>query len=285
LKIFSVTGDTSAAAALASRMSAQVIANYPELWPETIRGLIVHSASWRNEMLRGVNPFTANSNQKNTLLRTYGFGAPNFERALWSANNALTLIAQDSLIPFKKEGSSIKTNEVNFHSLPWPRDILRDLGQVEVELRITLSYFIEPNPTHRKYFGKYDYPSHGLRFDLIHPTETHQEFRKRINRIAREEDPEFNIDSNGLNWALGWRARNRGSIHSDIWKGTAADLADMHTISVVPVTGWWKVREKLKRWDSSARYSLIVSITTQEQEVDIYTPVANIIRPIIEVAT
>jgi len=284
-KLFSVAGDTSAATALASRMSAQVIANYPELWPETIRGLIVHSASWKDAMLKGIDLTTANNDQKNNLLRTYGFGVPDLDRALWSANNALTLIAQDSLVPFREEGSTIKTNQVNFHSLPWPNEILRELGEVEVELRITLSYFIEPNPTHRKYSGKFDYASHGLRFDLIRPTEPFPEFQKRINKIARDEDPEYATDSDGLDWVIGPITRNHGSIHSDIWKGTAADLAEMHTISVVPVTGWWRMRKCLKKWDSVARYSLIVSIRTQEENVDIYTPVLNIIRPAIEVTT
>ena len=284
-KLFSVAGDTSAATALASRMSAQVIANYPELWPETIRGLIVHSASWKDAMLKGIDLTTANNDQKNNLLRTYGFGVPDLDRALWSANNALTLIAQDSLVPFREEGSTIKTNQVNFHSLPWPNEILRELGEVEVELRITLSYFIEPNPTHRKYSGKFDYASHGLRFDLIRPTEPFPEFQKRINKIARDEDPEYATDSDGLDWVIGPITRNHGSIHSDIWKGTAADLAEMHTISVVPVTGWWRMRKCLKKGDSVARYSLIVSIRTQEENVDIYTPVLNIIRPAIEVTT
>ena len=37
-----VTGDTSAAAGLASRMAAMVSSQYSELWPETTRGLLVH---------------------------------------------------------------------------------------------------------------------------------------------------------------------------------------------------------------------------------------------------
>jgi hypothetical protein len=43
-------GFTSGAAAQAARMCASIAAVYPELWVETIRGLIVHSASHTPEM-------------------------------------------------------------------------------------------------------------------------------------------------------------------------------------------------------------------------------------------
>ena len=39
---------------------------------------------------------------------------------------------------------------------------------------------------------------------------------------------------------------NRGSIHSDIWEGTAIDLAACGRVAVFPVTGWWK---ELRSWD------------------------------------
>jgi|TARA_R110002060_G_scaffold76755_1_gene87452 hypothetical protein len=38
-------------------------------------------------------------------------------------------------------------------------------------------------------------------------------------------------------WPLGSSLRKRGSIHSDVWIGTAQDLADMHTIAICPVGG------------------------------------------------
>ena len=50
-RLFTVANATSAATALASRLAAQVMAVYPQLWPETVRALIVHSARMdrRNE--------------------------------------------------------------------------------------------------------------------------------------------------------------------------------------------------------------------------------------------
>jgi hypothetical protein len=40
------------------------------------------------------------------------------------------------------------------------------------------------------------------------------------------------------------------------------------------VTGWWKERPDRDRSDEGARYSLIVSIETPGQDVDIWSPVA-----------
>ena len=71
-------------------------------------------------------------------------------RALMSAQNDLTLMVEDTLTPFNKEGSaSVKTRDMKVHQLPWPNDVLAQLGDAHVELRVTLSYFIEPNPGER----------------------------------------------------------------------------------------------------------------------------------------
>lgn len=40
------------------------------------------------------------------------------------------------------------------------------------------------------------------------------------------------------------------------------------------MTGWWKERPRLDQSERGARYTLIVSIETPGQAVDIWTPVA-----------
>ena len=68
-------------------------------------------------------------------------------------------------------------------------------------------------------------------------------------------------------------SRDPGSIHSDIWEGTAADIATCNLIGVYPVIGWWRERGWLGRWDRKARYSLIVSLQTPDEKINIRTPV------------
>lgn len=278
VKYFAVTGDTSAATALAARMAAMIQTLYPNFWPETIRGLLVHSAAWTEEMLRGINLWKDKKSAIANLLRIYGFGVPDLTRARWCASNVLTLIVQTSLQPYLQEGIDIKTNELHLHELPWPREVLMDLGETEVEMRVTLSYFIEPSPGRRDWNNKFRYASHGLRFETKTGIETIAEFRRRVNKVARQEINVYQgTSSDSSEWLLGSDLRSRGSIHSDYWRGTAAALAEKGHIAVFPVSGWWMERKHLKRWDRKARYSLIVTIKTPSEEIDIYTPVANFV--------
>ena len=95
---------------------------------------------------------------------------------------------------------------------------------------------------------------------------------------ARDEDEGTRRRTDGdPAWLIGTRGRHRGSLHSDIWRGTAADLASRGVIAVYPTTGWWKTRPTLERYDKAARYTMVVSIRAPEVDVDLYTEVENLI--------
>lgn len=274
LRLFDSFGDTSAASALAANFSAQIMAERPELWPETVRALMVHSAEWTPAM-RAWSNAAGSQAQKAALLRRYGWGVPDLGRALLSASNDATLMIEDELLPFFREKSQIKTRDMHLHRLPWPRDELLALGDQNVELRVTLSYFVEPNPGERGWTRRHRYASHSLRFAVKRSLESLQQFRLRINRAAQsEEDGDVGATAGGDDWLLG-NVRDRGSIHSDIWRGSAAALAERDAIGIFPVGGWWKEKPGLQRWDRSARYSLLVSIRAPEAEVDLYTAIEN----------
>lgn len=271
--------DTSAATAQAARMAAILHAEYPHFWPETIRALLIHSAEWTPRMKAA---FGTTKQHCHDRLRRYGYGVPALERALYSASNSLTLIAQQSLQPFVKEGDpdkggEVKTNHMGLHSLPWPQAELQALGEKPVEMRVTLSYFIEPKPGRRGGFNRtrHRYQSHGLRFEVKRPQESLDDFRQRINKAARDEEDDYAGpvgDTSG--WVIGPQLRTRGSIHSDWWRGTAADLAACGFIAVYPISsGWWKEKTSANCWTRQARYSLVVSIRTEEITADLYTPV------------
>ena len=286
-RLLTTTNATSAATALCSRMAAQLTAQYPNLWPETIRALIVHSAEWTPQMRNDFLDSRRRSRDYENLIRHCGFGVPNIERALWSASNSLTLIVQDELQPFMREGSGEpKLRDMHLHSLPWPKDALESLGEVPVELRVTLSYFIEPSPgiVERGGGGRYRYESHGLRFEVKRPEEPIDDFRKRINqRVRDEEEGGYAGGGSDPGWSLGTNLRHLGSLHSDTWTGTAAALAARGVLAVFPVTGWWKTRKKQERYDKTARYALIISIRTPETDVDLYNVVENLIATAVAV--
>lgn len=263
---------TSAASALCSRMAAQILVQYPSFRPETLRALIVHSAEW-TEAMRGMylhGRFPSKGDYVN-LIRHAGWGEPSLDRALWSASNSLTLVIEDQLRPYKKGKGKIETREMNLHNIPWPKDELEALQDTEVEMRVTLSYFIEPNPSARGSTSKYHYPSHRLRFDVKRPLESPSDFVARVNAAAEQgndgpapKDPD---------WLIGEGNRSKGSLHQDVWKGTAAELASRGVLAVYPGMGWWRTRPNLKRYGLPASYSLIISIKTPETDVDLYTAI------------
>ena len=280
---FITMGETSGATALAANLAARLLAKYPHFEPETLRGMLVHSARWTPAMIQRSKD-AQGFDDIERLLRTFGYGAPNIAELFTSANNSLTLIAQDTIQPFLKE-NSIKTNEIKHHALPWPADVLRALPLgTEVEMRVTLSYFIEPSPGERGWDKKYGYASHGLRFAVMRATETPNQFRQRINAYEQEEEYEADHHGETGKWVLGGRQPSRGSIHSNVWRGTAQDLANRSHIAVYPTMGWWRTRPKEERYERTAHYSLIVSISTPDQTTDIYTPVANLIGVPVEIA-
>ena len=57
--------------------------------------------------------------------------------------------------------------------------------------------------------------------------------------------------------------------------GTAADLAERGVVGVYPVSGWWKDQKSRDRSATGAPYSLVLSIETDAEQADIWTPVAN----------
>ncbi len=284
-RLLTTTNATSAATALATRMAAQVAAEYPELWPETIRALMVHAAQWTEAMksayLTSSRPTKENYEQ---LIRRCGFGAPDLNRALHSASDSLTMVVQQTLTPFKRDhGKQPSLWDMHLHQLPWPTEALEGLGELPVEMRVTLSYFIEPNPSRRGHGRRYAYQSHGLRFDVRRPTETVDAFRQRINAAASAEDGGRPSGTKDPHWLIGQR-RHKGSLHSDIWRGTAAELASRDRIAVYPTSGWWKTRPALKRYARPAPYALVVSIEAPAANVDLYAEVASRVEALVEVA-
>lgn len=276
-RLLTTFGDTSAATAMAARIGAIIQSRYPSLWPETVRGLVVHSAEWTPEMMAEFP-----DSQRRRRLRCYGWGVPNLDKAIWSAENAVTLIYEGDLQPFDKVDGQLKTKDMHVHALPWPVDVLQQFPAETVRMRVTLSYFIEPSPGRKGWTRRYRYQSHGLRFDVKRPTESLDNFRARLSRETREEEQEEGPEEDTVSvaqggnqpWALGPKMRARGSIHSDWWHGSASDLAASGYVGVFPVTGWWRERHHLGRWNRRARYSLIVSLETPRNDIHLYTAIA-----------
>ena len=265
---------TSGASAQAAWLAATIQTTYPHAWPETVRALMIHSAQWTEQMKIQFLEGTKKSDYAR-LMRICGYGVPNFKRALECGKNYLTLIAQEEIQPYEKSDGRPRTKEMHLFELPFPKDVLLTLGETEVTMRVTLSYFIEPGPGEVGWKDRYRYASHALRFDVNMAGESRLDFEKRINAASRSEDDESLTSGAGSNrWMIGSNARKLGSLHSDFWVSTAAEISTCNMVAVYPVVGWWRERHHLGRHDRKAKYALIVSLFTPDQKVDIYTPVA-----------
>ena len=267
---------TSAATALAARLAARLTAEFPHYWPETIRALMIHGAEW-TPLMKDALAGAGTKSAACLLLRRYGHGVPTFERAAASARNHLAMISEAEIQPYRRSGEGM--NECHFYSLPWPRAALESLGEQDVTLKITLSYFVEPNPGSSAAFDPYRYQSHGLRFDLKRRSETVTDFAKRLNKQAWEKPKDRPAtDEDRDRWLFGTQSMSAGSLHSDEWKGPAVNLLSRSVICIKPVGGWWKERAKADVRGQKARYSLVLSLRSEDSEIDLYTPVSTMIE-------
>ncbi|WP_252974565.1 S8 family peptidase [Janibacter melonis] len=267
---------TSAAAAQAARLAARAMARYPEYWPETVRGLLTHSAEWSNSMRNEIEA-EGGKTARLSLLRRYGWGVPSDDTVLYSSSQAVTLVSQDEFVPF--DGSDYRMRNFRLHSLPWPREALEAIGDDDVRLRVTLSYFVEPSASRRGWRRRYSYASHALRFDLQGPLETQREFVRRVNRDAQHDEEDTGSSQSASDrWLIGPNQRHLGSLHQDEWTGSGHELAASGALAVYPVGGWWKHNGRADRTSLPVRYALLVSLRTRRTDIDLYTPVANEIR-------
>jgi hypothetical protein len=270
---------TSAATAQAARMAAQITATNPTYWPETVRALMVHSARWTPPMVAAIDACSVKKD-KTDCVRRFGYGVPDLERATASAVDDLALVAQNTIQPFRKDGS-VRFNEAHVYELPWPREMLEELDNTRVRLKVTLSYFIEPNPSFASAIDPARYQSFGLRFDLKRSRETAANFHRRNNAEVDGNQP-YNVPDDG--WLFGRQSISAGSLHMDIWEGAAVELASRNLLYVRPISGWWRERDALRRYDSKTRYALIVSVETPDSTVDLYTPIEALIPTLVPVA-
>jgi hypothetical protein len=62
-------------------------------------------------------------------------------------------------------------------------------------------------------------------------------------------------------------------LHCDVWTGPGAELAARRTLAVYPVSGWWKTRAPKKRYNSEARYALIMTLKSLDEDIDLHAEI------------
>ncbi len=258
---------TSEASARAAHMAAKIWNENPSLRPETVRGLLVHSASWTPAMRE---QFTMPD-----LLYTCGYGVPDLDLARSCATDRATVIVEDEVPngvteerPKKKPPKRpttptvepVEVRRMKVFRMPFPETKLLANPESLVELRVTLSYFPEPSTfrTRVEYGLK-------LKWDMQGPYESEAEFIERINDLHRPKGDDGKRikkqQKESFDWTVRPQRRGRGTVQSDRWSGKASLLAGSKLIAVVPVLGWWNRRAEMSR--RSQPFSLIVSVLAE----------------------
>lgn len=255
---------TSEATARAARLAAQVWTAEPKLRPETVRALLVHSASWTHEMIQQFDGIA-------DRLLACGYGVPDERLVSACTKNVATVIIEDAMpnavaeeVPKKKPPKRPTTRPtetqyrrmVKLYHLPIPEELLSD-SDPDVEMRVTLSYFAEPNKFGRRIFHGLD-----LKWYMQGPQESEVDFLQRINLLKRPKDSNGKrkrVATNGpFDWEIGVQRRGRGTVQSDRWHGKMSAIVGDKLIAVVPVLGWWEQRQSLKTQEMN--FSLAVSV-------------------------
>lgn len=256
---------TSESTARAARLAASIWSVEPKLRPESVRGLIVHSASWTPTM---IEHFDVVSDR----LLACGYGVPDERIAVECAHGRATVLIEDvmpnALIeeePKKEPPKRAATKptqpkirrKVKLYRLPIPSDLMTD-EDPDAELRVTLSYFAEPNKFGRTVFHGLD-----LKWHMQGPRESETEFLKRINVRHRPKGADgrplkYDVTTQPFNWDIGVQRRSRGTVQSDRWRGKMSALAGDKLIAVEPVLGWWGSRKTYQT--ERMNFSLIVSV-------------------------
>lgn len=269
-------GETSAATAAASGLATRVLAAYPDFRAETVRGLMIHAAEWSEQMKLTASELVSSPKWKRgdhlkARFNCFGWGSPDESFLMRSAANRLTLIIEDNLTAYRLKGTKVALGDMHYHDLPWPVEALRQLGNEEVELRITLSYFIAPAFLEASRNHVQTYASHRFRFYVKRDGEDAWAAMANVNALIDEDAQAESETAMGSDddWLLGPRRRHKGSVHRDSWTGPARLLAERGGICVYPGRGWAARHEHEAFMDAELSYSLIVSIVSREQDIDL----------------
>lgn len=255
---------TSEASARAAHLAADISRLEPQLRPESVRALIVHSATWSKAMLEDFPGL-------NDRLLACGYGMPNERVATECAQGVATIVIENTMPNAVIEEEPKKATpkrttakatvpkvrrKVKVYRLQLPETLLTDTDS-DVELRVTLSYFTEPNK-----FGRRTYHGLDLKWDMQGPQESEDLFFRRINALKRVLDDNGKrvkpVKSKSFNWDIGIQARSRGTVQSDRWRGKMSELVGDKLIAIVPVLGWWDQRKPLKTQEMN--FALVVSV-------------------------
>lgn len=267
---------TSFAAPKVARIAAAVQQVLPDEPSLLHRALIVQSARWpvwAEQVLEEVRSLHGPKNkalreqrqaEALRIVKSLGFGLPDVGRATSNTDHRVTLVTSGAI--------AIRAGDCDIYEVPIPPELSRAGADYEVRIDVTLSYVARPRRTRRhpqRYLSTWvDWVSSKLGQSV-------ESFERRVRKdqIAVKNDPEggevlpwvfHQQDNHGLIRGVG---RNPGTVQKDWAVVRSNQLQGSFCIAVRGHRGWSQDP------DSTARYSLVVTLDVVGEEVPIYEPV------------
>jgi hypothetical protein len=251
---------TSYAAPIVALLAAQIEGDYPDLTMQHVRSLIGLSARWPEWCQAAQTP-----EARHEISRKIGFGIPDFDRAVRSADSSVTFLSPDL--------ESIGPREAHIYRLPIPEEVQELAWNRAVRIEVCLAYTALPRQTRRQHRG---YLSTWLDWTSIRrQDQTVDEFIQEVLNLASDDTVSTSGGGPHFPWFLGSRSnigrvanasRNYGTLQKDWCTVPGRDLPEDFCIAVVGHAGWDKTGTH------RAKYALTVSLECDDETIDLYTP-------------
>ena len=245
---------TSFATPKVSRIAARLQEVLPDESCLLYRGLIVQSARWP-EWTENATP-----TERMNIVKWIGYGVPDIERASSNTEYRTTLVTSGD--------RTIKASGCHIYQVPIDPSLRRSSDDYDVLVEVTLSYAAEPRRTRR---SRRHYLSTWLDWKSSNKGELIGTFRRRAMKTDEGEEDEgegtpfgWKIGNNPVHGAIKGVSRNAGTVQKDWTVLKSNALPEDFCIAVVGHRGWSKDP------DSTARYTLAVSVEMVGKEIPIY---------------
>jgi hypothetical protein len=198
------------------------------------------------------------------VMRAFGFGIPDLQRAIANTPYRVTFVAE----------GSVSAHQANLYSVKVPAEITRAGGNYDILLEVTLTYTAEPRRTRKRlksYFGSW------LTWESSKLGESFDEFSVRVLKDMEDpedEDEDAVSDINSIKWAIS-SSPNYGQIKGFKRQDSATQkdwvvlksntFTEELSFAVVGHKGWTKdTTEELP-------FALAISFEAISKEIEIYS--------------
>lgn len=180
-RLFTLAFGTSMSAPKVSHYIAKLINKYPDKTSNLIKALLLSSASIPSERPSNLANIKITSSEKDAkdLMKVYGYGQPDLNKAMFSESNRVLLMRENS----------VKVNNFHIYEINLPEDFLENRGRKV--LSVTLVYDPPINKNRTDYLG--------VKFEThLFKNTTQEEVKSKYEEIEIETHEEEIVPERGI---------------------------------------------------------------------------------------